>query len=424
MPRQLIVGVAAFALALASSSTAAATWSPSRTFSAAQADWTRMAVNGRGDAAVAWATRSPARVRVTLLPAHGPIVTRVLSRRASNTQGIVLDERGGATVIWNGPRGLYGSHGPLRGRWSAPQLIAGRSTFGPALAVSRNRTVLIVWTNTTRAGPGSTGVAWRSPGHGFASRRTLTRPRPGLVGGGYSPQSDNGAAFDARGNAYLWSSCDGVVRSARPRSRRLSLVKLADTRVHGFDLAVADNRRGIAAWSDGGCTTDITAGSEPGPVRASAMRAGTFGAAVTLSADESELSWGGTRAIAIAGDGALVTWPRAAGLRVGETFLVVFGADGMPATRSVIGGGREPIGADGGGDLLFAAPYVGLIARPRGGSDEPMDRWGLAPGGSGSLAIATTGRGFGTVWDPDTRIGPGYQVISPAKRLSISLWRP
>jgi hypothetical protein len=38
-------------------------------------------VNGRGDVAVMWQSRKPARLRVTLLPLRGKAVTRVIAAR-------------------------------------------------------------------------------------------------------------------------------------------------------------------------------------------------------------------------------------------------------------------------------------------------------------------------------------------------------
>ena len=416
--------MAAVAVALAGPASAQGVWSSARTFDAPHADLLGTAVNGRGDTVVAWASRSLAQLRVTALPAHGPRVTRVLTRLVGRDLTVKLDERGGATAAWIARGSLYAAHGSLNGHWSAPQLIARRDVFGPVLAVSRDRRALLVWTNMSQTGPGSTGVAWRSPGHRFFGKSTLRRPAPGLVPGEL-PQSDNGAAFDRDGRAYVWSTCDGVVRIARPGSRRLSLVKVAPGRALGFSLAVSSTGRGLASWVDSRCTSDPAAGSEPGRVLVRVLRSGTFAGPVTLSfgSQPPEAHHGRSTSAFALGDGGLVTVLTDLSM---NPFAVSFDAQGAPAAATEIADQRLPSAADGGGDLILSAPYVGWVVRPRAGPDEPSD-WGgtgrMTPAG-GWAAASTSGRRFAVVWDPDVTIGPDNRPIAPAKRLSVSLWAP
>jgi hypothetical protein len=428
--RAVLTGfVAAVGATLAAQAPAQAAWSPARTFDAPRHDGGELAVNGRGDAIVLWTSRSPARLHVTLLPAHGRAVTRVLSRRAARFTTVVLDERGGGTVAWTVDDRLYAAHGSVSGRWSAPQLIAPRDAFGPALAVSPDRRVLLAWTNTSATGPGSTGVAWRIPPHRFIRRTSLRRPAPRLVPG-EAPQSDVGATFDARGRAYVWGSCDGVIRVARPRSRRLDRVEVAPGPVLGLSLSATGGGSGLASWVDSRCTSDPAAGSEPGPVLVRALGSGTFGPPVTLTIGPMQstalVAWS-TQVIALAGDGSLVTaWATTPSSP--QQVAVSLDAQGRLSAVTALTDGRVPRAADAGGNLILSAPYVGFAVRPRsGGPDEPFDKGGSGPDAAAigaSAAVAANGRGFGALWDPDLTFGPDHRAVTPAKRLSVSRWTP
>jgi hypothetical protein len=312
----------------------------------------------------------------------------------------------------------------MGGRWSAVQRLAGRDAADPRLAVAPDRRVVLVWTTLAATGPGSTGAAWRSQGQPFADLTTMTRPAPGLMPG-EAPQSDNGALFDARGRAYLWSSCDGVVRMAEPGSRRLALLQVAPRHVLGFTVSVTASGRGLASWVDSACATDPVAGSRPGPLRMRLLRDGAFGPATTLigglADPASFLAWG-TSAIALAGDGSLFTaWRGSANGPV----VIRVGADGTPGAVTPTTDGRVPQLADAGGNLLLTMPYAGVVVRPRTGADEPFDKGGPENTGMGaSPAVVPHGRGFAVVWDPDLRTGADNRVVSPKRRLSVSFWRP
>lgn len=390
--------------ALALTGSAAASWSPAHTFSGRHGGPGVVAVNGRGDVAVLWQSRKPARLRVTLLRARGKALTRVVAQRPGGYGAIVLDERGSATAAWaEGPR-LYAAYGSLTGAWSAPKLIA-RNAFGPVLAVSRQRRVLLAWTNLSKYGPGSTGVAWRTPGRKFSKPITMARPAPTLMPG-EAPQSDLHATFDRTGRAYLWGTCDGVVRVAAPSSRHLGLLSVAPGRALGFSFAIAGDGHGLASWVDSRCTQDAAAGPEPGPLNVRAFAAGSFGPPQTFRTASS------SEAFAIAGGGSIV-----GGWSFADRYLLTFDAQGALLSDAIVPGDRLPTATDAGGDLLTSLG-AGFAVQPSGGGvEQPL-------GHAGAAAAAANGRRFAVVWDPDVTTGPDHRARSPRVRLSVSVWQP
>ena len=240
---------------------ARASWSAPSAFSAVRPGLSEVAVNGAGETAVTWTSGAPVVVSVSLRARTGRRVTRVVwasTRKRPRLGGlaVALDEGGAAVVAWIADGVLRSSHGTVTGRWSPAQIVA-RDAWGPRLAISRDRTQLLAW--TSMAGSGATGVAWRTPGHGFTPPAVLRRPAPQLTG--YAPQSRTGVAFDAGGAAYLWGTCDGAIRIARPGSRRWGApVTVSAGRALGFSLSVARAGTGIASWVDSRCTGDISAG--------------------------------------------------------------------------------------------------------------------------------------------------------------------
>jgi hypothetical protein len=402
MMRRVLALAAAIVAVLAAPATAPAGWMPARTVDAAHDGGAVPAVNARGDVALLWTGRGDGALRATVLRATGERSTRVLTRRAAGEPTVVVDRSGRATAAWLEGERLYAASGSASGRWSAPQLIARRRAAGPELAVSPDRRVLLVWTNLSDTGPGSTGVAWREPGRAFTASTRLARPAPGLMPG-EAPQSDNGVTFDARGRAYLWSTCDGVLRVARAGSRSLRLVRVTAGRALGLYFSVTPSGRGLATWADSRCTTDPAAGSEPGPVHVRAFRSGAFGPRLDLTGASGEhLTGRTTGALALPGAGALV-------LAFAESRPVQVGldADGVQQSVSEVADWRIPFAADAGGSVILPAPHAGLVVRNADGSEEP-----LPDGGPASAAAVPNGRGFAAVWAPDER------------RLRVALWRP
>jgi hypothetical protein len=328
---------------------------------------------------------------------------------------VALDGRGAATAAWTSKGHLYAAGASSTGGWSRPQLIARRYAAVPVLAMAPDRRVLLVWTvNTPTGAGGRTGVAWRRPGHHFAHTQLLRHPAPSLMPG-ESPQSDNGAAFDARGRAYLWSTCDGVVGITRPHARRFRLLRVTSGTA-ALSLAVGRSGRGIASWVPTRCTSDAAAGTPPGVLHVSVLRDGVFGSPVVVTGPDGQpLLTSSSAALAPVAMGSLVTaWS-------GEDLLVVtLDRDGHESSVARTGLDSIPLAADAAGNLLISAPYVGVTVRRPDGTEDPF-----VPGSIGAQWAATPfAAGFAVVFDPDLTTGPDHHVSSPASRLSLSFWHP
>jgi sugar lactone lactonase YvrE len=406
------------AVALVLPATAQAGWSAPATFPAIRArdGASQLAINARGDALVVWTSRTPARLRATLSRADGTRVTHTLpAQPKARDLVVVLDARGIATAAWTAAGRLYAASAASTGRWSQRQLVARRHAAIPTLAVARDRRVLLVWTVDTPTGVGGrTGIAWRSPGQRFAHAQLVRHPAPRLMPG-ESPQSVNGAAFDARGRAYVWTSCDGAVGITRPRARKLRLARVTSGPAT-LSLAVNRSGRGIATWVPTRCTGDPAAGTPPGILRASALRGGAFGSPVVLTGPAGQpLMTSGSTAFSPVGTGSLVAlWSGA------DLLQVALDRAGRQLAVARIGAASMPLATDAAGNLLVSAPYVGVTVRRRDGTEDPF-----VPGSIGAQWAATPdAAGFGVVFDPDLTTLPDHHVTSPANRLSLSFWRP
>jgi hypothetical protein len=415
---------------LAMPTTAHADWSKPVTFPAVRVrdSGADLTINARGDALVLWKSRNPVRLRATLLRADRTRTTHTLPTPPSATDvAVALDNRGAATAAWTARGRIYAASASSSGRWSRPQLIARRRrAVLPTLAVARDRRVLLVWTVDTRSGAGGrTGIAWRRPGHRFSRALLLRRPAPGLMPGEL-PQSDNGAAFDARGRAYVWTTCDGVVGITRPGTRKLRLHRLTPGAA-SLSLAIARSGRGIASWVATRCTRDPAAGTPPGVLHASALHHGAFGPPTVLAGHDGQpLMTSHTRAFSPVGTGSLVT------LETGsDTLQITLDRNGhqtsvmRPSTQSM------PLATDALGDLLLSVPYFGITVRRPDGTEDPFvpDSVGadgtVAPIGA-NWAATPDAAGFGVLFDLDLTTLPDnpYRVSSPSTRLSLSFWRP
>lgn len=422
----LIVTVAT---ALAVPGTAFAGWSNPVTFPAVRARDTGAAlaaVNARGDALAVWTSRKPTTLRTTLIRADGARTTRMLPAPPGASGVVVtLDDRAAATAAWTTKGRLYASGASPAGRWSSPQLIARRSAVLPTLAVARDRRVLLVWTVSPPNGAGGrTGTAWRRPGERFSPAVLLRHPAPGLMAG-ESPQSRNGAAFDARGRAYVWTTCDGAVGITRPRASTFRLVRLTPGTA-SLSLAVSSTGRGVASWTASRCTSDPAAGTPPGVLRASVLRDGAFSAPVVLGGPDGQpLVTSSSTAFSPVGAGSLVT------LWSGSDLLqVTLDRDGHQTAVARTSTQSMPLATDAAGDLLVSAPYVGVTVRTPDGAEDPF-RPSLvgadpaAPIGASSAA-SPDAAGFGVLVDPDVVLRPDdvHRVTSPSTRLSLVFWRP
>jgi hypothetical protein len=399
-----------------------------------------VAVDARGDAAVAWASSgSPARsptyktsVRVSVRAWNGRVRThRVWSSTDANLVGIsvAIDRRGETTVAWItkrrhdrlSPTGtVRAAYGTLAGHWTEARVV-GQGRGEPRLAVAADREVLLVWIG------GRITTAWRSPGHPFGTPRTLVSPhvQPGL------PRSGPLGAipsFDARGRAYLAGECEAVVHSTAPHSHRFGHKAALDLGAKlGVSFSVTPAGDGLASWVNGRCTTDESAGDTPGPVFASVMRAGRFGPPLPLTAATTQFT--GSNALATSGGGGTVTWSTFDPAK--GTFGATIGSGGSVGPAYPITDPLTALVADGGGDQVLtgtsAVPGHGGSGTPPpggqlvqggvairaagGGADQP------APHGNGRLAVATpVGRAAALVWSTSpTGVGG---------RLAVSVWRP
>ena len=413
-----------------------ATWTARQQFAAPYASAPAVAING-ATTVVAWAsrqritrTRYGASVNVAVRDARGRLRTRRLWRSGhAEVTGlsVVVDRRGQITVAWahwdrarQVPSGIvraaYGSAGATFTR----SHVVGKagSGDGPSLAVAPDGTVLMVWNG--RFGDRDRerdAVAWRGPGRRFGAVRALSDSSR-------APSDPDGlsAAFDARGVAYVFGSCTASVMRAPARSRRLRGPIVLGGRVRGFSLSLNGAGRGLASWAAGKCSYGVEDPAEPGPVLASVLRAGTFGAPVAVTA--AGVRANGTTAVALPGGAGIV------GFRVfspttfdGQAFTASLAATGLGPPQPVTDG-LAVAQADAGGDLLledsgFTTSSGRIVMRPAGGlPDEP------APAGAHPVPAARAtdpaGRGAALVW---TTVADN-DIDAPTQRLALSLWRP
>ena len=399
-------------------------WSAPRSFGVTSYATTAVAVDARGDAAVAWATRgSPgpsfrSSLHLTVRTASGRLSTRtVWSSNDAETEDLsVVLGAGGVTVSWDTrsraeTRGttsvIRAAYGPLIGRWRparaigrVPYELVPEVTYAERqerLAIAPGGEVLLAF----HAREGA-WLAWREPGRPFGAPRLMREaPREAV------PQ------FDSRGAAYLSGPCSGLVRIAPPRSHRFSrTVVLTGKQVFSFTLALSGGGRGVAAWVSGECQ-----GHMPGPVLASVMKGGRFGRPLALTSAATQAV--GARAVAAPGGDTVVYYAgRAAGQPSGwpEASVVQIGAGGVPgATQTLPVNAPVASASDGGGDLVFEptpGPSAGpMFVRPAGGgADEPAPSSGLV------AVAAPVGRAVAVAWNTSpTGSGP---------TMALSVWRP
>jgi hypothetical protein len=425
--------LAAIGLTLAAAAPAGAGWSRPQIIPVPTDAALAVASGPGGEAAVAWATRgsgSSLTVRVAVRNADGDTTTRrVWSDRGVRLAGltVAVGAHAEATVAWitarstSSPGTVRAAHGRRTGRWERARTV-GRGQAAPRLAIRPDGEVLLVWATAEVEGRGGTGRAWRSPGEHFGEARALSHPRPV-----WTPTAPLGAAipmFDNRGAAYVFGSCDGLIRRSAPGERRMGAsIDVAQGRVLGLDLAVTGRGHALAAWVPSACTGDIGGeGSRPGPVLARALRAdGTLDPVQRVSPADAQAQR--VAVVAAPTGGGTVSWT---GLTAGSSFLVPISTAAIPATVGPLGP-FVPLVANAAGDVASVgtsslltgsgAPYVpgaavqdGLTIRSAGRPDQ------AAPARAGWFALARPGgRTAAFVWfaDPARRGGP----------LSLSIWR-
>jgi hypothetical protein len=374
-------------------------------------------VNARGDAVVAWATpRGAARatVRVALRSQSGRLTRhRIWSSRGLTVDGIsvVIDRRGEVTVAWSstaGPgghgdtvRATYRSHG---GRWATVRVVG--HSFDeplpperqPRLAVAPDGRVLLSWDARRHpfSAPGRPTVAWRDRGHRFGAAHALRGAPSGL---GPIP------AFDAKGRAYVFGRCAGVVLSTAPGGERFQPPIVLAKHALGFELALGRSGEGLATWVAGRCTSDPSAGSTLGPVRASVLHRGSFGAALALTGAAAQAA--DTTAAARPEGGGYASWAELAG-----SFSALIAPDGTIRGTHAVPGGLVPHAFTRAGDQILTGQTTFPTSVVQGGVQ-------VVPAGSSSAEAAPTTFGRLAVASPT---GRAAAIVWGA--LDLSVWRP
>ena len=421
MKRALAPLLVAIGLPALIATPAGAAWSPARPIAAPAAAAFDVAVNARGDLALAWSTRDArarrrTSVHVVSVPRDGRLVRRIVwsSRRTQAGSVVVaIDRHGEITVAWDSStptarrtavRAAYGRSASAR--WARARIVGYGSgeplpaERQPRLAVAPDDEVLLTW-DSTAPRLIRPAAAWRAP------RRPFGPPRA-LSGSSRLPRAMGPiASFDAVGAAYVWGWCSGVVLRAAPGSHRFGDPVVLAPRALAFDLALGGPGEGLATWIDGSCTSDPAAGSVPGPVFASALHAGRWGTPLALTAASEQA----VNTVAFAGQagGGVASWATPAGV-----FSADLPAGGLAGPSRGIPDGLVPVAlADEDNEILagattFPSSFVqgGVRVYSEGGAAQD------APAGYGALAVAAPPGGAAALAWPV----PGS--------LAVSVWRP
>lgn len=372
MPNKLHVVSACLVLA-GGAAPAQATWSPmvgSR--DSASPSSVAVAVDARGDAAVAWVASTGARSGATAVRVatrdgrRGVWSTHVLrSARGLRAGGLtlVIAPNGEATVAWidelrSRNRTVRAAFRMPRRRWTAIQAVGALSPFAyayPRMAVAPNGTVALVYNAHNRAARGM-AFSWRRAGHRFSPVRAV----PGGV------LSEPTLTIDARGAAVLAGTalCDdeqrshGVLLTAPARTHRFGAPRTITphpaTQVRFVSTAPG---RGIVAWIGAGCsTTELLSGS------VSAARVDSSGVhnPVTL-----ESSFGGGLQMLAGPDGVDLSWTSWAPATPAGAVLAAQGhADGSFGQPHQPADGWLPIAVDAAGDQALQTAVPSMAGQP------------------------------------------------------------
>ncbi len=203
---------------------AGGTFSPAQTISDPDNDFhPQLAMNARGDALVAW-ERDSARgciVEAAFRPAGGHWSRpQVLSDKHAGCpagQRVAIDGRGDAVVAWDAQRGRDGvveSAGrSADGRWSARRILAEAPLIGETVELgmdARGDTIVVWYEEALKGGGSAIWARTRPAGRGWGPARAIPRARGG-------PPS---LAIDARGDVLLtWQDKRGIEAAARPAGR-------------------------------------------------------------------------------------------------------------------------------------------------------------------------------------------------------------
>jgi hypothetical protein len=427
---------AAGALVLALAGSAGASWTPPRSVAAPYASTSAVAIDGRGDAVVAWGSQRRvagvgrlATGNVAVRPAGGRLRARELRRSAHAALvelSAAIDGHGRITVAWvdwdprkQVPSGVVrAAYGSIGGRFSRGQVVGkAGSDSGLALAAAPDGTVLMAW----KARVGSRGVerdvvAWHRAGHRFgAVRRLSTSARAPL------DLESLRAGFDAQGTAYVWGPCSASVLTAPAGARRFGRPLVLGERARGFSLSLHGAGRGVASWSMGRCSTGVMDAPEQGPVVASLLSSRAFSAPVAISSPQT-LSEGAT-AIALPGGAGVVSF------RSYQPGSYLYDLLAAPLSGGAFGPAQSAenrlaaLSADARGNVLLEADTGStyapgqVVMRPSsGGNDEPAP----VPPAVWPSAITTTAFARGAAVGGNTVAG----ADAPRQRLALSTWTP
>lgn len=288
MTRPARVRVAAVMIAVAAAtlpSTASAGWTSPVVVRDAGGR-SQLAVNARGDVAVAWiGSRSGMSrtdlVRVAVRRAGAArFSTHTLAARRGPAGHIAaaLDRRGELTVAWSEAAGsrtrIRSAFRTATGSWSTAQTI-GTSAYANVelrVAAAPDGTAALTY-NARTVGPRRIDTAWRSRGRRFGTTRALAIPRA---------LRNTTLAFDPAGTAYLAGMriCEGVVVTATARGRRFGAARtIAPGPILELRFAVTGRGSAIAAWLTGGCFSTEPFGGAP---MTAALRSGRISRPASL----------------------------------------------------------------------------------------------------------------------------------------------
>ena len=272
--------------------------------------WPAIAVNARGDEAVAWiqegraAGHATLRVRVAWRAAGAPrmrFLTLVAGRdRAARGTAVALDARGELTVAWveqasdngrtHGPKLVRAAYRLRDGHWSPPRTIGRSSSLNyaaPRLAVATGRSVVLTYNARV---PGLRGVAaaWRASGRPFGAPRSVPLGREYLL--------EPTLAADLQGRVFLTgtrgcATSDGAVEVAIAppgRARFTRRVTLTTTSGHAVRMSVRAPDAVTVGWLSGGCDTTEELGGRPS---VTIVRGGVAAPPTALGTDQGRRRW-------------------------------------------------------------------------------------------------------------------------------------
>lgn len=265
--------ILAAALAASAPATAGAAWTAALPVpDSERAGQPAVAVDGRGDLAVAWVQtetagsdgdrRSAGTVHVAVRRAGGAVFRSstlpVAGGRVARDIAIALDGRGEATVAWvegdGRRRAVRAAFRTPTGRWSAVRSVGATGYVMPALrlAVAPDGTAVLTY-NARRTGGQRVAAAWRTRGHAFAAARPVR---------GVHAVTEPTLVVDPAGTVYLSGlvagrgGCSGALLTATTTGRRFGARRtIAPAPVMTLQLVTTGRGAAVAAWLAAECNS-------------------------------------------------------------------------------------------------------------------------------------------------------------------------